>query len=76
MIWGLTYFVVKTAGFRHLLQVFLLYRKPPWTDFTGQTRIRFCNLNRIVIDPDQVFDRDHDRDYHFKIGIRFESINR
>jgi hypothetical protein len=29
-----------------------------------------------VIDPDQLFDRDHDRDQVLKIGIRFENENR
>jgi hypothetical protein len=32
--------------------------------------------NRIAIDPDLFFDRDRDRDYNFKIGIRFENVNR
>jgi len=39
-------------------------------DFAGKIGIRFCDQNRIVIDPDQVFDRDHDRDCNFKTGIR------
>jgi hypothetical protein len=30
----------------------LLWRKHPWIDFTGRTGIRFCDQNRIAIDPD------------------------
>ena len=39
-------------------------------------RDRFSFENRIPIDPDQVFDRDRDRECNFKIGIRFENENR
>jgi len=33
------------------------------------------NKNRIAIDPEQVSDRDCDRDENFKTGIRFENEN-
>jgi len=36
---------------------------------------RFGNENRIAIDPEQVSDRDCDRDENFKIRIRFENEN-
>jgi hypothetical protein len=29
-----------------------LCRKPLWIDFSGRTGIRFCDQNRIAIDPD------------------------
>jgi len=31
-------------------------------DFTGKIAHRFSYENRIAIDPDQFFNRDHDRD--------------
>jgi hypothetical protein len=34
------------------MKFFLLWRKHPWIDFTGRTGIRFCDQNRIAIDPD------------------------
>jgi len=37
---------------------------------------RSGNENRIAIDPEQVSDRDCDRDENFKTGIRFENENR
>jgi len=35
--------------------------------------IRFCNENRIAIEPDPIFDRDRDRDCDLKIGERFQN---
>jgi len=32
----------------------------------------FLSQNWIAIDPDQIFDRDHDRDFQTKIADRFE----
>jgi hypothetical protein len=35
----------------------------------GKLRIDFHNKNRIAIDPDQIFNRDHDRDENFQIKV-------
>jgi len=32
-------------------------------------------FNQTLIDPEMIFNRDHNRDYAFKIGIRFEKRN-
>ncbi|HII99520.1 MAG TPA: hypothetical protein HA272_09785 [Methanoregula sp.] len=58
------------------IEIKLLWRKRPWIDFAGKVGIRFCNQNRIAIDPDRFFDRDHDRDCIFKTGIRLQNENR
>jgi len=47
-----------------------ILRSKSQIDFAGKIGIRFCDQNRIVIVPDQVFDRDRDRDRNFKTGIR------
>jgi len=38
--------------------------------------VRLKIFNQRLIDPDQFFNQDHDRDYNLKIGLRLKNKNR